>query len=290
MKIIRKNNQIKKFFTQKRHLNDESRLIRYLLILFAISVITIFILLPISIIFTKALSQGITYYLQALRDNEALHSFKLTFIVILVAVPLNLVFGVCAAWCISKFNFKGKDLLKISLSLPLAVSPIIAGLIYILLFSPKHFLGKWLEKHDIEILFATGGLIIATVFVTLPFIAKELITNLEASGNDQEEAAILLGATPLQIFRHITLPNVKLSLIYGVLISVARALGEFGAVSVISGHIRGKTLTVPLYIETLYDEHNFVAAFAVASILTILAFVTLIIKSRYTTQATALIK
>ncbi len=239
----------------------------------------LFLVLPLAAVFTEALRKGFGAYLAALREPDAWSAIKLTLIAAVIAVPLNLVFGVAAAWAIAKYEFRGKSVLTTLVDLPFSVSPVVAGLIYVLIFGAQGWFGPWLLAHDIKIIFAVPGIVLATVFVTFPFIARELIPLMQAQGNDEEQAAIVLGATGWQTFWHVTLPNIKWGLIYGVILCNARAMGEFGAVSVVSGHIRGQTNTLPLHVEILYNEYQSVAAFAVASLLAILALVTLAIKS-----------
>lgn len=236
------------------------------------------IALPVAVVFTEALRQGLPAYLEALRAPDARQAVRLTLLVAAIAVPCNLVFGIVASWAIAKFEFAGKRLLITFIDLPFSVSPVISGLIYVLLFGIHGALGRWLIDHDLQIIFAVPGLVLATLFVTFPFVARELIPLMEEQGTEQEEASIMLGANGWQTFRRVTLPNIKWGLLYGVLLCNARAMGEFGAVSVVSGHIRGRTNTIPLHVEILYNEYNFVAAFAVASILTLLALLTLLLK------------
>jgi sulfate transport system permease protein len=230
-------------------------------------------------VFTEALRKGLGAYFEALHEPDAWSAIRLTLLTAAIAVPLNLVFGVAAAWAIAKYEFKGKAFLTTLVDLPFSVSPVVAGLIYVLMFGAQGWLGPWLQAHDIQIIFAVPGIVLATVFVTFPFIARELIPLMQAQGNDEEQAAIVLGATGWQTFWYVTLPNIQWGLIYGVILCNARAMGEFGAVSVVSGHIRGETNTMPLHVEILYNEYQSVAAFAVASLLALLALVTLVIKS-----------
>ena len=239
----------------------------------------LFLLLPLAAVFTEALRKGWDAYWTALQEPDAWSAIRLTLITALIAVPMNLVFGVAAAWAIAKYEFKGKAFLTTLVDLPFSVSPVVAGLIYVLMFGAQGWFGPWLRAHDIHIIFAVPGIVLATVFVTFPFIARELIPLMQAQGNDEEQAAIVLGATGWQTFWHVTLPNIRWGLIYGVILCNARAMGEFGAVSVVSGHIRGETNTMPLHVEILYNEYQSVAAFAVASLLAGLALVTLLIKS-----------
>src|SRR6476469_4037213 len=256
----------------------ESAAGRWVLIGLAVSFLTLFIFLPLAIVFSQAFAKGIGVYWASLLEPDALSAIRLTLLAAGIAVPLNLVFGVAAAWAIGKFEFFGKSLLITLIDLPFSVSPVVAGLIYVLLFGLQGMLGPWLSRHDLQIIFAVPGIVLATIFVTFPFVARELIPLLQAQGQAEEEAALSLGAGGLKTFWHVTLPNVKWALLYGVILCNARAMGEFGGVSVISGHIRGKTNTVPLHVEILYNEYNFVAAFAVASLLAVLALVTLVIK------------
>ncbi len=257
----------------------ESPLVRWLLIGLALAFMVLFLLLPLAAVFTEALRNGWAAYFEALKDPDAWSAIRLTLLTALVAVPLNLVFGIAAAWCIAKYEFKGKAFLTTLVDLPFSVSPVVAGLIYVLVFGAQGWFGPWLQAHDIRIVFAVPGIILATVFVTFPFIARELIPLMQAQGNDEEQAAIVLGASGWQTFWYVTLPNMKWGLIYGVILCNARAMGEFGAVSVVSGHIRGQTNTMPLHVEILYNEYQSVAAFAVASLLALLALVTLALKS-----------
>ena len=252
--------------------------IRAVLIAAALAFLALFLLLPLVAVFVEALRQGLGAYFASIMEPDALAAIRLTLLVAAVAVPLNLVFGIAAAWAVAKFEFTGKSLLITLIDLPFSVSPVIAGLIYVLLFGAQGLLGPWLAAHDIKIIFAVPGIVLATIFVTFPFVARELIPLMQEQGAEEEEAARMLGAGGLQIFLRVTLPNVKWGLLYGVLLCNARAMGEFGAVSVVSGHIRGLTNTMPLHVEILYNEYNFVAAFAVASLLTLLALLTLVLK------------
>lgn len=238
----------------------------------------IFLLLPLYIVLSEALKQGFGTFFTAIFEPDALAALKLTVIAVAISVPLNLVFGVAAAWCVSKFEFRGKSILVTLIDLPFSVSPVIAGLIYVLLFGAQGYFGEWLSDRDIQIVFAIPGIVLATIFVTVPFVARELIPLMQEQGTQEEEAARLLGANGWQMFWHVTLPNIKWGLIYGVVLCTARAMGEFGAVSVVSGHIRGVTNTLPLHVEILYNEYNHVAAFSVASLLLILALVILLLK------------
>ena len=252
--------------------------VRRVLIGIALLFLTFFLWVPLAAVFAQAFAKGITAYLEPFHDDFTLSAIRLTLIAASISVPLNLVFGVCAAWAISKFSFPGKNLLITLIDLPFSVSPVIAGLIYVLLFGAQGLLGPWLIEHDIRIIFAVPGIVLATTFVTFPFVARELIPLMQAQGRSEEEAALSLGASGWQTFWRVTLPNIKWGLLYGVILCNARAMGEFGAVSVVSGHIRGDTNTIPLHIEILYSE-NVVAAFAVASLLTLLALVTLCLKT-----------
>lgn len=256
----------------------ESHIVRLTLIGTALFYIGVMIFLPLIVVFIEALRQGVGAYIDAITEPDAQAAIKLTLLTASIAVPLNLVFGLAASWAIAKHDFRGKHLLITFIDLPFSVSPVISGLIYVLLFGSQAALGQWLDSHNIQILFAVPGIVIATIFVTFPFVAREMIPLMQEQGVEEEEAAILLGATGWQTFWRVTLPNVKWGLLYGVLLCNARAMGEFGAVSVVSGHIRGVTNTIPLHVEILYNEYNFVAAFAVASLLTVLALVTLLIK------------
>ncbi len=253
--------------------------VRYTLIAVALGFMFLFLVLPLVAVFAEALRKGADAYWEALKEPDAWSSIRLTLITAAIAVPLNLVFGVAAAWAIAKFEFRGKAFLTTLVDLPFSVSPVVAGLIYVLMFGAQGWFGPWLMAHDIKIIFAVPGIVLATVFVTFPFIARELIPLMQAQGNDEEQAAIVLGASGWQTFWYVTLPNIKWGLIYGVILCNARAMGEFGAVSVVSGHIRGQTNTLPLHVEVLYNEYQSVAAFAVASLLALLALVTLVIKS-----------
>jgi sulfate transport system permease protein len=261
-----------------RVVTADRALVRAALIGTALAFLGLFLLLPLLAVFVEALRQGLTTYLASMTEPDALAAIRLTLLVAGIAVPLNLVFGIAAAWAVAKFEFYGKSLLITLIDLPFSVSPVIAGLIYVLLFGAQGLLGPWLADHGIQIIFAVPGIVLATVFVTFPFVARELIPLMQEQGTEEEEAARMLGAGGLQIFLRVTLPNVKWGLLYGVLLCNARAMGEFGAVSVVSGHIRGLTNTMPLHVEILYNEYNFVAAFAVASLLTLLAILTLVLK------------
>ena len=247
----------------------------------------LFLFVPLAAVFTEAFRRGLGPYFHSFRDPDALAAIRLTLTVAVIAVPLNLVFGVAAAWAIAKFNFPGKSLLITLIDLPFAVSPVISGLIYVLVFGLQGWLGPWLNDHDLHVIFAVPGIVLATVFVTFPFVARELIPLMQSQGTDEEFAALTLGASGWQTFWRVTLPNIKWGLFYGVILCNARAMGEFGAVSVVSGHVRGLTNTMPLHVEILYNEYNFVAAFAVASLLSLLALVTLALKGFVETRSHA---
>jgi sulfate transport system permease protein len=258
---------------------DERPLTKLLLILVGMLFLAFFLFLPLVAVFVEAFRKGIDAYVEALVEPDAVSAIRLTLLVAAIAVPLNLVFGVAAAWAIAKFDFKGKAFLITLIDLPFSISPVISGLVYVLLFGSQSVLGPFLKSYGIEILFAVPGIVLATVFVTFPFVARELIPLMQDQGSGDEEAALSLGASGWQTFRYVTLPNIKWGLLYGVLLCNARAMGEFGAVSVVSGHVRGLTNTMPLHVEILYNEYNFVAAFAVASLLAALALVTLALKT-----------
>jgi len=267
--------------TAPRRLRDattEPRLVRWLLVGVALAFLTLFLFVPLGLVFAEAFKKGADVYLAAITDPDALSAVRLTLIAAGISVPLNLAFGVAAAWCIAKFDFRGKNVLLTLIDLPFSVSPVIAGLIYVLVFGLQGWFGEWLRDHDLKVIFALPGIVLATVFVTFPFVAREIIPLMQAQGTDEEEAARVLGASGWQIFRRVTLPNIKWALLYGVILCNARAMGEFGAVSVVSGHIRGLTNTMPLHIEIVYNEYQFAAAFAVASLLAGLALVTLALK------------
>src|SRR5215203_3567516 len=257
----------------------EPRLVRWTLIAVALAFLAVTLVVPLVLVFTEALGKGLPAYWEAIKEPDALSAARLTLLVALIAVPLNVIFGVAAAWCITKFDFPGKNVLITLIDLPFAVSPVISGMIFILLFGAHGWFGPWLSEHDIRIAFAIPGIVLATMFVTAPFVARELIPLMQEQGSEEEEAAIVLGAGGWQTFTRVTLPNIKWGLLYGLILCNARAMGEFGAVSVISGHIRGETNTLPLHVEILYNEYAFAASFAVASVLTLLALVTLVIKS-----------
>jgi sulfate transport system permease protein len=258
---------------------SEPAWIRWALIGISLAFLTLFLFIPLAAVFTEALRKGFETYIAALIEPDALSAIKLTLIAAAIAVPLNLVFGVAAAWSIAKFDFKGKSILITLIDLPFAVSPVIAGLIYVLIFGLQGWFGEWLSDHDFKVIFAIPGIVLATIFVTFPFVARELIPLMQAQGKEEEEAGLVLGASGWQIFWKVTLPNIKWGLLYGVILTNARAMGEFGAVSVVSGHIRGLTNTMPLHVEILYNEYNYAAAFAVASLLAFLALVTLALKT-----------
>ena len=263
----------------------ESKTVTLLFIGVALSYLLLFLGLPLFAVFYGALSKGWELYWTALQEPDAWSAIKLTFIAAGIAVPCNLVFGIAASWAIAKFEFKGKSLLITLIDLPFAVSPVVSGLVYVLLFGAQGWFGPWLQAHDVKLIFAVPGIVLATIFVTFPFIARELIPLMQSQGKEEEEAAVSLGASGWQTFWRVTLPNIKWGLLYGVILCNARAMGEFGAVSVVSGHIRGMTNTMPLHVEILYNEYNFVAAFAVASLLALLAVVTLMLKSLVEWQA-----
>ena len=261
-----------------RHATSDPAWARYTLIALAFLILSLFLFLPLSLLFAEAFRKGWRVFAAAITDAVTRDAIKLTVWTALVCVPVNTICGVAAAWAITKHRFRGRQLLLTLIDLPFAVSPIIAGLVWVLLFGAKGWFGPWLAQHDLKIIFAFPGILLATLFVTFTFVARELIPLMESQGTDQEEAAVTLGATGWQIFRRVTLPNIKWGLLYGVLLCNARAMGEFGAVSVVSGHIRGKTNTLPLHVEVLYNEYQFSAAFACASILAVLALVTLLLK------------
>ena len=258
---------------------QEPRWVRYGLLTVGLGFLFFFLGLPLVAVFVEALAQGVPLYVAALQEPETRSAIWLTIVIALAVLPFNIVFGVAAAWAIAKFDFRGKSLLITLIDLPFAVSPVVAGLVFILLFGSQGTFGPWLSEHDIKIIFAVPGMILATLFITFPFIARELIPLMQAQGKDEEEAAVSLGASGFQMFWRVTLPNIKWGLLYGVILSNARAMGEFGAVSVVSGHIRGETNTLPLHVEILYNEYNAIGAFAAASILALLALVTLVAKT-----------
>ncbi len=263
----------------------DPRAVKYVVLTVGLTFFALFLLLPLITVFLEAFRKGWATYLAALVEPDALSAVRLTLLAAAIAVPLNLVFGVAAAWAIAKFDFRGKQILLTLIDLPFSVSPVVAGLIYVLVFGAQGWFGSWLSGHDVRVIFAVPGIVLATVFVTFPFVARELIPLMQAQGRDEEEAAITLGASGWQAFWRVTLPNIKWALLYGVILCNARAMGEFGAVSVVSGHIRGETNTMPLHVEILYNEYQFAAAFAVASLLALLALVTLAIKSYIEWQA-----
>jgi sulfate/thiosulfate transport system permease protein len=252
---------------------------RWLLTAVALLFLAFFLLLPIAVVFAQAFAKGLSYYFSAIREPDALSAIRLTLLTVAVVVPANVVFGVAASWAIAKFKFPGKSLLTTLIDLPFAVSPVISGLVYVLVFGAQGWFGPWLIAHNVRIIFAVPGIILATAFVTFPFVARELIPLMQAQGTDEEISAITLGASGWQTFWRVTLPNIRWGLFYGVILCNARAMGEFGAVSVVSGHIRGETNTMPLHVEILYNEYNITAAFAVASLLALLAMATLVVKA-----------
>ena len=253
--------------------------VRWTLIGIALTFLSLFLFVPLAAVFFEALKKGFGVYLAAITEPDAWSAIELTLLAAFISVPLNLVFGVAAAWCIAKFEFRGKNVLLSLIDLPFSVSPVIAGLVFVLIFGLQGWFGGWLREHDLKVIFAIPGIVLATTFVTFPFIARELIPLMQAQGREQEEAARVLGASGWQMFWRVTLPNIKWALLYGVILCNARAMGEFGAVSVVSGHIRGQTNTLPLHIEILYNEYNYVGAFAVAALLCLLALVTLVLKT-----------
>ena len=257
----------------------DSGIVKATILAAALTFFAVFILLPLILVFVEAFRKGSETYFSALTDPDAISAVRLTLLAAAIAVPLNLVFGIAAAWAIARFDFRGKQFLITLIDLPFSVSPVVAGLIYVLVFGAHGWFGGWLQAHDLKVIFAVPGIVLATLFVTFPFVARELIPLMQSQGRDEEEAAITLGASGLQTFWRVTLPNVKWALLYGVILCNARAMGEFGAVSVVSGHIRGETNTMPLHVEILYNEYQFAAAFAVASLLALLALVTLVLKT-----------
>lgn len=273
------NNNALAIKLQSRDSTREPQWIRNTLITIALLFFISCLMLPLILVFVEAFKQGINVYFQALINPDTLSAVKLTLITAAIAVPMNVIFGVAAAWCVAKFNFRGKSILTTIIDMPFSVSPVIAGLMIVLIFGSQGWVGGWLMDHDIKILYATPAIVIATIFITVPFVARELIPLMEAQGTEEEEAAIVLGASGWQTFWKVTLPNIKWGLIYGIILCNARAMGEFGAVSVVSGHIRGETNTLPLHVEILYNEYTFSAAFAVSSLLALLAIVTLILKT-----------
>ncbi len=261
-----------------RSVTTERRWVRVTLIVTAVVFLTLFLLLPLITVFVEAFRAGLNAYWAAITEPDALAAIRLTLLVAAIAVPANLIFGLAASWAIAKFEFPGKSFLNTLIDLPFSVSPVISGLVFVLLFGLQGYFGPWLQSHNLQIIFAVPGIVLATIFVTFPFVARELVPLMQEQGTQDEEAALSLGASGFQTFWRVTLPNIKWALLYGVILCNARAMGEFGAVSVVSGHIRGKTNTMPLHVEILYNEYNFAAAFAVASLLALLALVTLVIK------------
>ncbi len=261
-----------------RSATSEPTWVKWTLIVVSLAFLTFFLFVPLAIVFVEAFKKGVDVYIASITDPDAVSAIKLTLLAAGISVPMNLAFGVAAAWCIAKFEFHGKNVLLTLIDLPFSVSPVIAGLIYVLIFGLQGWFGEWLRDHDLKVIFAVPGIVLATTFVTFPFIARELIPLMQAQGTEQEEAARVLGANGWQIFWRVTVPNIKWALLYGVILCNARAMGEFGAVSVVSGHIRGQTNTMPLHIEIAYNEYQFAAAFAVASLLAGLALVTLVLK------------
>jgi sulfate/thiosulfate transport system permease protein len=257
---------------------QDPALVQWGLVLLALSAMGLFVVLPLAAVFVQAFDKGWAAYLAAIREPDSLSAIELSLLTVSIVVPLNTAFGVAAAWAITKFDFKGKNTLITLIDIPFGVSPVISGLIYVLVFGSRGWFGPWLEQHDIHIIFAVPGIILATTFVTFPFVARELIPLMESQGDDEEEAALVLGASGWQMFRRITLPNIRWGLLFGVVLCTARALGEFGAVSVVSGHIRGQTNTLPLQVEILYNDYNYSGAFAVASLLSVVAVITLVLK------------
>ena len=262
-----------------RRANAEPAWVRWLLTAIALGFLALFLGLPLIAVFVEAFAAGVPTYLAALAEPETRHAVLLSLLIALVVLPFNVLFGVAAAWAIARFDFRGKSLLVTLIDLPFAVSPVVAGMLFILLFGARGYFGPWLSEHDFKIIFAVPGMILATLFITFPFVARELIPLMQTQGKDEEEAAVSLGASGWQMFWRVTLPNIKWGLLYGVILANARALGEFGAVSVVSGHIRGETNTLPLHVEILYNEYNAVGAFAAASVLALLALVTLVAKT-----------
>ncbi|MCG3659539.1 sulfate ABC transporter permease subunit CysW [Aliarcobacter butzleri] len=267
-----------KTFNNSKSSQGESKVVKYLLITTAIAFLAVMLVVPLITIFAEAFRKGVEAYFLSFEDEYVLSAIKLTFITAIIAVPLNLVFGLAASWAIAKYSFFGKSFLITLIDLPFAVSPVISGFVYVLLFGAQGWFGSWLIENDVQIIFAVPGIVLATIFVTFPFVARELIPLMQEMGNDEEQAALLLGASGFQTFLKVTLPNIKWGLLYGVILCNARAMGEFGAVSVVSGHIQGVTNTMPLQVEILYNEYNFVAAFAVSTLLAILALLTLVLK------------
>lgn len=271
--------------TPRRAAKKDSNVIKWVLVTAAGLVLLWLIVLPLAVVLTEALKRGWGVYVAAIRDPDALSALRLTLLVAAITVPLNTVFGVAAAWAITKFRFRGRQVLVTLIDLPFAVSPVIGGLIYVLVYGSNGWFGPWLDEHNISIIFAFPGILLATIFVTFPFVARELIPLMEDQGQQEEEAAVMLGARGFRIFWKVTLPNIKWGLLYGIVLCNARAMGEFGAVSVVSGHIRGETNTLPLHVEILYNEYQFSASFAVASLLLLLALVTLLLKGWFTRKS-----
>ena len=267
-----------KTFNNSKSSQGESKVVKYLLITTAITFLAVMLVVPLITIFAEAFRKGVEAYFLSFEDEYVLSAIKLTFITAIIAVPLNLIFGLAASWAIAKYSFFGKSFLITLIDLPFSVSPVISVFVYILLFGAQGWFGSWLIENDVQIIFAVPGIVLATIFVTFPFVARELIPLMQEMGNDEEQAALLLGASGFQTFLKVTLPNIKWGLLYGVILCNARAMGEFGAVSVVSGHIQGVTNTMPLQVEILYNEYNFVAAFAVSTLLAILALLTLVLK------------
>lgn len=263
---------------RQRVLHSEPPWLRWGLIALAVALTFVFIVLPLAAVFIQAFDKGWAVWRTAVTEENARKAILLSLVVTGIAVPLNLIFGLAAAWAIARFRFRGRNLLITLIDIPFGVSPVVSGLLFVLIFGAQGWLGPWLSDHDIQIVFAVPGIVLATVFVTFPFVARELIPLMQSQGSDEEEAAIVLGATAWQMFRRVTLPNIKWGLLYGVVLCTARSLGEFGAVSVISGHIRGLTDTIPLHVEILYNEYNYTAAFAVASLLSVVAVIALVLK------------
>ncbi len=274
----------------RRAVISEPPLVRLALLAIALTFLGLFLVMPLAAVFAEALSKGFQAYFGAMRHADALAAIRLTLVTAAIAVPLNLVFGIAAAWAVAKFDFRGKNLLITLIDLPFSVSPVISGLIFVLLFGLQGWLGPWLDDHDVRIIFAVPGIVLATVFITFPFVARELIPLMQAQGTEEEEAAVVLGASFWRTLWNVTLPNAKWGLVYGVILCNARAMGEFGAVSVVSGHIRGLTNTMPLHVEILYNEYDFVGAFAIASLLALLALVTLAAKSLVEWRARAAVR
>lgn len=273
----------------KNRNTSESKTTKFILISICILLMSVLIILPLFSVFYYAIEKGWSYYLESITEENSIKAIKLSFLTVLFTIPLNLIFGIFASWCIARFDFIGKNFLISLIDIPFSVSPIISGLIYVLVFGTNGYFGEYLNSKDIKIIFATPGIILVTIFVTFPFIARELVPIMQSLGSEEEEAALILGASPLKMFFKVTLPNIKWGILYGVILCNARALGEFGAVSVVSGHIRGLTNTIPLHVEILYNEYNYVGAFAVASILTFGAIITLVLKEilSYLTKRTS---